>query len=328
MTFAPTQPPLPRPEAASKDNPVPAEIRVELWSILRDARLCLAPQDEGAGSRLGWLLSLIWLGMLKSHRRYFAILAFLLLADSPGVGSGAAGPAGGDSQGGTISRAGAGASRRRRRLADAVVPHRRFPRRSLRSTPGPDPGAQGSDEAALELRQRFSAGRPRRPPFLPRPGGGAAKRRAPHARPQSVRHGRPARAHERGAQGSRRQVSRRRAAERGYDLCRRSPQLGAKPRPAEPNTTCCSTGSRRMASARSTFARRSRRRAPGDRSFTCTTRIGLRAARWRRSTPSSRRTAAPSGGSIRGPRSALRRPAREETSPGCSGKTRPKPSRT
>ena len=36
----------------------------------------------------------------------------------------------------------------------------------------------------------------------------------------------------------------------------------------------------------------------------------------------------PTGGSIPGPRSGRRRPAREETSPGCSGKTQPKRLRT
>jgi hypothetical protein len=38
---------LGRREAASKDAPVRAGPRAAFWSILRDARLRLAPQDEG-----------------------------------------------------------------------------------------------------------------------------------------------------------------------------------------------------------------------------------------------------------------------------------------
>jgi hypothetical protein len=41
---------LRRREAASKDAPVRASPGAAFWSILRDARLRLAPQDEGMGS--------------------------------------------------------------------------------------------------------------------------------------------------------------------------------------------------------------------------------------------------------------------------------------
>jgi alginate O-acetyltransferase complex protein AlgJ len=88
MEADPTQPPLHRPEAPRsglEGRFSTRGTRVALWSILRDARLRLAPQDEGAGSR-GRLKSPIWLGMLKSHRRYFAIAAFLLLATPLALG--------------------------------------------------------------------------------------------------------------------------------------------------------------------------------------------------------------------------------------------------
>src|SRR3984885_2967054 len=41
---------LRRREAASKDAPARAGAGAAFWSILRDARLRLAPQDEGVGS--------------------------------------------------------------------------------------------------------------------------------------------------------------------------------------------------------------------------------------------------------------------------------------
>ena len=181
--------------------------------------------------------------MLLRHRRYFALLSFVLLAtplvlgifrpDSPEL----------------ILKEG-------RMLAPAPQAPRSW--EAFRALPG-QVDAYLKDHFGLRqmmirthrdlshpgpLWQRVGAHRPQRPHVLSWQGDGASERRARPARPKGGRRGRPCRCDARRAGAARQPSSRRRAAEFLDHLSGRSSALGAKSR-AENRIRSVPVGSRR-----------------------------------------------------------------------------------
>ncbi len=186
-------------------------------------------QDRASGRGLG--AARLSSGMLRRHRRFFALAVFSLVGDAARGRARQAGQRRVDPEGGAQSGAGAEIARQSRRLADASERDRRLSQGPLWPAGENDPPAQGSDQSrSVRGQQRHSGDRRQRANVCGARRYGRAKRRPRVPSSEGGRGGRHDRGDERRARAARRQVSGRPAAEFLDHLPGRSSELGAKPR--------------------------------------------------------------------------------------------------